>query len=109
MQLSGQKSTTKKKQSGLNRLKTGKAATLDAPKEETKGGDSSESAAALQAQIVQLQRDLAQAQASAGGDVSNEDLSTTPVLGYWKIRGLAAQIRYMFYYLKVNFADRLYE
>ena len=38
-----------------------------------------------------------------------EDFSSKPVLGYWKIRGLAAQIRYMFHYLNVDFEDKLYE
>ncbi len=32
-----------------------------------------------------------------------------PILGYWKIRGLAAQIRYMFYYVGVDFEDVTYE
>lgn len=32
-----------------------------------------------------------------------------PILGYWKIRGLAHQIRYMLYYCKVTFADKMYE
>jgi len=32
-----------------------------------------------------------------------------PVLGYWKIRGLAAPIRYIFEYLKVPFEDKFYE
>ena len=32
-----------------------------------------------------------------------------PILGYWKIRGLAAPIRYMFHYLGVDFEDKLYE
>ena len=49
------------------------------------------------------------AQASAGVTAVAEDLTTKPVLGYWKIRGLAAQIRYMFYYLGVDFEDKLYE
>lgn len=30
------------------------------------------------------------------------------MLGYWTIRGLAAQIRYMFYYLGVDFEDKQY-
>ena len=38
-----------------------------------------------------------------------EDFSSTPVHGYWKIRGLGAQIRYMFHYLNVNFEDKEYE
>lgn len=32
-----------------------------------------------------------------------------PELGYWSIRGLAAQIRMMFYYLNVNFEDKIYD
>ena len=32
-----------------------------------------------------------------------------PTLGYWKIRGLAAQIRYMFFYVGVDFEDVTYE
>ena len=31
------------------------------------------------------------------------------MLGYWKIRGLAAQIRYMFFYLDVPFVDKFYQ
>lgn len=31
------------------------------------------------------------------------------MLGYWSIRGLAAQIRYMFYYCGIDFEDKLYE
>ena len=90
MQLTGVKAAAKKKQSGLSRLKTGKAATLTSAAEESKGGDSSD-AASLRAQVAQLQRDLAQANASASATGENdqeEDLSTTPQLGYWKIRGL---------------------
>jgi len=99
MQLSAA-AKAQKKQSGLQRLKTGKAATLDAASavpEETKGGSSGE-AAALRAQIAQLQKDLAAAQAGgAGADAAPEDLTTCPKLGYWDIRGLGAPIRYMFY------------
>ena len=32
-----------------------------------------------------------------------------PILGYWNIRGLAAQIRYMFAYCKVDFDDVMYD
>ena len=32
-----------------------------------------------------------------------------PILGYWNIRGLAAQIRYMFYYCGVDFEDVTYD
>ena len=41
------------------------------------------------------------ARSAAVGDAlqAAESFDTVPVLGYWKIRGLAAQIRYMFYYL----------
>jgi glutathione S-transferase len=35
--------------------------------------------------------------------------STKPTLGYWKIRGLAAPIRYVLNYLKVDFNDVMYE
>ena len=35
--------------------------------------------------------------------------SSKPVLGYWHIRGLAASIRYMFYYAEVDFEDVTYE
>ena len=35
--------------------------------------------------------------------------STKPILGYWKIRGLAHQIRYMLNYLNVDFHDELFE
>ena len=107
MQASAKKAVAKKKQTGLGLLKKGgaAAATTAAP-EESKGG---EDIAALQAKVAQLQRDLKLAQASAGVTAVAEDLTTKPVLGYWKIRGLAAQIRYMFYYLGVDFEDKLYE
>ena len=32
-----------------------------------------------------------------------------PTLGYWKIRGLAAQIRYILHYANVDFTDCQYE
>lgn len=35
--------------------------------------------------------------------------SKKPVLGYWKIRGLAAPIRYLLEYLKVEYEDKQYE
>lgn len=35
--------------------------------------------------------------------------SSKPTLGYWKIRGLAAQIRMMFFYAGVDFEDVTYE
>ena len=34
---------------------------------------------------------------------------TKPTLGYWKIRGLASQIRYEMVYLNVDFAEHQYE
>lgn len=37
-----------------------------------------------------------------------EDFSSKPIHGYWNIRGLGAQIRYMFHYLKVDFEDKEY-
>ena len=36
-------------------------------------------------------------------------MSTKPILGYWKIRGLGQQIRYMFAYCGVAFEDKMYE
>ena len=36
-------------------------------------------------------------------------MKTKPTLGYWKIRGLGAQIRYMFAYCGVTFEDKVYE
>ena len=35
--------------------------------------------------------------------------TTKPTLGYWKIRGLASTIRYIFEYLKVDYNDVHYE
>src|SRR5690348_11374611 len=35
--------------------------------------------------------------------------NTKPTLGYWKIRGLASQIRYFLAYCKVEFQEDLYE
>ena len=69
--------------------------------EESKGGASGGDAEALRAQVAQLQAELSMARSAAVGDAlqAAESFDTVPVLGYWKIRGLAAQIRYMFYYL----------
>jgi len=47
MQLGASKTATKKKQSGLNRLKTGVKSAAAAENEESKGGESSGNAAAL--------------------------------------------------------------
>ena len=93
---------------GLNRLKTKTTADLEESKSAAAGGDDTE---ALKARIAQLEKDLAAARASGSSANAStaEDLSTKPVLGYWAIRGLAAQIRMMFYYLKVDFEDKLYE
>lgn len=105
MQMTQQKGAAKTKKAGLSRLKTGVKATAAAP-EEAKGGDDS---AALRAQVAQLQAQLAAAQAGSSGSAqTSEDMTTKPVLGYWDIRGLAAQIRYMFYYLGIDFEDKLY-
>lgn len=110
MQLSQMKQASKSKKAGLSRLKTGKKveSAQSAAQEESKGGDDS---AALRAQVAQLQQQLAAAQAGASDNsaATTEDLSTKPILGYWAIRGLAAQIRYMFYYCNVDFEDKLYE
>ncbi len=38
----------------------------------------------------------------------NLNLKSKPTLGYWNIRGLGAQIRYLFYYLGIEFEDKLY-
>ena len=106
MQLTGENKKGKAaNKGGLSRLKTGVKAT--AASEESKGG---EDTAALLAQIASLKNQLAAAQSSSTGEAtaSNEDLSTVPELGYWAIRGLAAQIRMMFYYLNVNFIDKQY-
>lgn len=104
MQMTQVKSAAKTKKTGLSRLKTG-IKTAAAP-EEAKGGDDS---AALRAQVAQLQSQLAAAQASSSASPATaEDMSTKPVLGYWDIRGLAAQIRYMFYYCGIDFEDKLY-
>lgn len=108
MQMSQLKREVKKRQGGLNRLRTGIKPVAAAEEKKSAGGDTS----ALEAEIAQLRSQLAAAQAgsaSSGKAASAEDLSTRPVLGYWKIRGLAAQIRYMFYFLNVDFEDKLYE
>ena len=75
--------------------------------EEAKGGDTAE----LHAQIAKLQQELNAARAGTSGSsvAASENFATKPVLGYWKIRGLAAQIRYMFYYLNVDFENKMYE
>ena len=108
MQLTASSKAAPKKKSGLNRLKTGKPAATK--EEEKKDAGGSEDVAALKARIAQLQADIQAASATAGGQQAvAEDFSTKPVLGYWSIRGLAAQIRYMFYYLNIDFEDKLYE
>ena len=37
------------------------------------------------------------------------DLDNLPVLGYWKMRGLAQPIRFLLAYLKVNYKEQVYE
>ena len=88
-----QKKSAAKKGGGL-------AAMLKGEKKEEKKEQTPEE---LKAEIADLKKQLAN---QAG---SNEDLNTKPILGYWKIRGLAAQIRYMFAYCSVNFEDKMYE
>ena len=62
---------------------------------------------------MHLKQELAAAKASAGAakadDVVDFTGETPPTLGYWKIRGLAAPIRYMFYQLGVHFSDVTYD
>lgn len=36
------------------------------------------------------------------------NLKSKPILGYWNIRGLGAPIRYLLYYLGVDFEDKQY-
>jgi hypothetical protein len=107
MQMSEGKKVAKTKKTGLSRLKTGvkKMGAKETP-EETKGGDSAE----LQAQISKLQAELnaARAGGASGSSDAAEDFNSKPVLGYWAIRGLGAQIRYMLHYLNVNFEDKMY-
>lgn len=50
-------------------------------------------------------QDLLDAQPS---DQAQENLDTTPVLGYWNIRGLGAQIRALLHYCGVHFVDKRY-
>ena len=40
---------------------------------------------------------------------NTEDLQTKRILGYWKMRCLAAPIKYLLAYCKVNFEDKIYE
>ena len=98
---------------GLKGMLSKKGPTPAAAVEESKGGAAAaggEDTAALRAQIAQLQSELQVARSAAGSaDGPAENMSTKPVLGYWKIRGLAAQIRYMFHYLAVPFDDVEYE
>lgn len=92
----------KAKGSGLSKLKGG-AATTTAPTEEAKATDSAD-LAKLQAEITQLKAQLAAGSASAGSTSSfAEDMSTTPELGYWNIRGFGASIRHLFSHLGVNY------
>ena len=64
---------------------------------------------------MHLKQELAAAKAKTGGaaddaaDVVDFTGETPPTLGYWKIRGLAAPIRYMFYQLGVHFSDVTYD
>ena len=48
---------------------------------------------------------------ASGGDseVPAENFDSVPVFGYWAIRGLGAPCRMMFYFCKVQFADRTFE
>ena len=61
---------------------------------------------------MQAEIDSLKAQLAAGGGAvvagAKEDMSTKPTLGYWTIRGLGAQIRYMFAYCNVEFEDKQY-
>ena len=41
-------------------------------------------------------------------EAANE-LDNLPVLGYWKMRGLAQPIRFLLAYLKVNYKEQVYE
>ena len=59
-----------------------------------------------------LERELRQTKSLNAGDANTmvaESHDGTPIVGYWKIRGLGAPIRMMFYFLKVPFADVTYE
>ena len=87
---------TAAKKGGLNALLKGGAA-----KEEKKEQTPEE----LRAEIAELKKQIA----TASGTNTSEDLKSKPTLGYWKIRGLAAQIRYMFAFCGVNFEDKMYE
>jgi glutathione S-transferase len=84
-------SVTKAKAGGLA-ARLGGASQSDVPV--PTGGESVDD---LKKQIADLQAKL------GGGQDSKEDLTTKPKLGYWDIRGLGAQIRYMFAYLKVDY------
>jgi len=54
--------------------------------------------------VEDLKKEIADLKAKlAGGQDSKEDLTTKPKLGYWDIRGLGSQIRYMFAYCKVDY------
>ena len=100
-----QGSKNKKKAGGLAAKLAGKQSSASMM-EETKEKTPEE----LKAEILELKKQLASGGGESGiGSFFKEDLNTKPVLGYWKTRGLGAQIRYMFAYLNIEFEDKTYE
>ena len=93
MELRPEKKSAAKKGGGLAALLKGEK--VQEKKEQTPE-DLKEEIALLKKQLTDLQ-------------ASSEDMKTKPTLGYWKIRGLGAQIRYMFAYCGVTFEDKMYE
>lgn len=95
------KKAEKKKGLGLNK---GGAAKKEEEKKQ------SDDPVELKQQIDALKKELEASKAAltlAQGGA--EDLSTKPILGYWKVRGLGQQVRCMLVYCGVDFDEERYE
>jgi glutathione S-transferase len=55
--------------------------------------------------IKEVVKEVIVEKVSAGHSLN---LKSKPTLGYWNIRGLGAQIRYLLYYCGVEFEDKMY-
>ena len=95
MELRPEKKSAAKKAAGLSALL----------KSAPSGTSQEDNIEKLQAEIDYLKEEIAQQK-----KVENtEDLQTKPILGYWKMRCLAAPIKYLLAYSGVDFEDKIYE
>ena len=95
MELRPEKKSAAKKAAGLTALL----------KSAPSGTSQEDNVEKLQAEIEYLRQEIAQYKKVA----NTEDLKTKPILGYWKMRCLAAPIKYLLAYCKVDFEDKIYE